>query len=252
MTNPPPSSTPDPAVELLDVSKRYVLMKQKPYLVHELFKRLRRAHLTRELFWSLRDVSLTVRPGESVGVIGRNGAGKSTLLGLVAGAIAPTCGSVRVSGRVGALLELGAGFHPDLTGRENIYLNASLLGLSRQDVDQRFESILDFSELREFIDTPIRSYSSGMYIRLGFSVAVHARPEVLLIDEALAVGDEDFQAKCMARILEFQRAGVTLLFVSHNMQQVQNLCPRTVLLDAGRVRFDGPTAEAIARYRDCS
>ena len=241
-----PSS--DVAIRLDGVGKRYVLHKQKPYLLHEVLKRVTGAARTHEEFWALREVSLTIRPGESVAFIGRNGAGKSTLLGLIARAISPTTGRVEVNGRLGALLELGAGFHPELTGRENVYLNASLLGLSRAEIEGQFDAIVAFAELGDFIDVPLRNYSSGMYVRLGFSVAIHIRPEIVLMDEALAVGDAAFQEKCLARIAEIRAAGKTLLFVSHSADLVRHLCPRAIWLDHGRLRGDGPAAEVLEAY----
>lgn len=242
-----PSSS-DVVIRLAGAGKRYILHKQKPYLLHEVVKRLAGARSTHEDFWALRDVSLEIRAGESVAFIGRNGAGKSTILSLIAGAVKPTTGTVEVRGRLGALLELGAGFHPDLTGRENIYLNASLLGLGRTEIEAQFEAIAAFSELGEFIDVPLRNYSSGMHVRLGFSVAIHIHPEILLMDEALAVGDAGFQQKCLARITEMKQSGKTLLFVSHSAQQVQELCPRAIWLHHGRLVADGPSAEVLARY----
>ena len=198
----------------------------------------------------LDDVSLTVRRGESLGVIGRNGAGKSTLLALIAGVIRPSTGSIVVAGRVSPLLELGAGFHPELTGRDNIMLNGVLLGLRRAEVRERIEQIIDFSELEESIDEPVRVYSTGMLARLGFSVAAHLDPEILLVDETLAVGDAAFQAKCIAKIGEFRARGVTTVFVSHDLEQLAGLCDRAALLAAHRLEYVGDVAEAIARYRE--
>lgn len=241
-------TTRDSVIELSGAGKMYVLRKQKPFLVWDVFHRLMRAGRKREEFWALRDVSFRVGRGEAVAFVGRNGAGKSTVLSLIAGAIKPSEGSVKVRGRLGALLELGAGFHPDLTGRENIYLNASLLGLSRKEIEGKFDAILEFSELQEFIDVPLRNYSSGMQVRLGFSVAVHIDPEILIMDEALAVGDAAFQAKCIERINQFKKAGTTLLFVSHSPAQVLNLCERIVWLDHGRLQADGPAKEVLDRY----
>jgi ABC-type polysaccharide/polyol phosphate transport system ATPase subunit len=235
-------------IRLDGVSKRYVLHKQKPFLVREVFHRLVGRTARHEEFWALRDVTLDVFQGEAVAFIGHNGAGKSTILGMVARTLHPTSGNVTVNGRLGTLLELGAGFHPDLTGRENIYLNASLLGLDRDEIEARYESIVEFSELTEFIDVPVRNYSSGMQVRLGFSVAIHVTPDILIMDEVLAVGDEAFQHKCLERIQEFQRQNVTLLFVSHSMVQVQHLCQRVVWLDHGRVRAVGDAATVTEAY----
>jgi ABC-type polysaccharide/polyol phosphate transport system ATPase subunit len=198
--------------------------------------------------WALREVSLAAEPGESIGLVGRNGSGKTTLLSLIAGIIAPTSGRLESGGRVASLLELGAGFHPDFTGRENVYLNASLYGLKRKTIDERFDQIVAFSELGEFIDRQVRTYSSGMYMRLGFAVAAHIDADVLLLDEVFAVGDEEFQRKCFAKIYEFKQRGGTIVFVSHDAASVERLCQRAILLRNGRVELDGSAQEAIARY----
>ncbi len=198
---------------------------------------------------ALRDVSLSVEPGGAVGLVGRNGSGKTTLLRLVSGIIKPTSGRIEASGRIASLLELGAGFHPDFTGRENVYLNGSIHGLSRARVREVMDEIVAFAELEKFIDLPVRTYSSGMYMRLGFSVAAHIQSDVLLLDEVFAVGDEQFQRKCFGKIAEFKNRGGTILFVSHDAQAVERLCDRAVLLRQGQVAFDGPTREAIAAYR---
>ena len=199
--------------------------------------------------WALREVSLQAEPGEALALVGRNGSGKTTLLRLLSGIFRPTSGLVDVGGRVGSLLELGAGFHPDFTGRENVYLNGSIHGLSRARIREVMDEIVAFAELERFIDLPVRTYSSGMYMRLGFSVAAHIQADVLLLDEVFAVGDEDFQRKCFAKIAEFKRRGGTIVFVSHDAQAVERLCDRAVLLRQGVVAFDGPTREAIASYR---
>lgn len=202
----------------------------------------------REEFWALRDVSFSVDKGETVGIIGPNGAGKSTMLKLISRIIEPTSGNIEVNGRVGALLELGAGFHPDLTGRENVYLNGSILGLSRAEIEKKMDEIIDFAELERFIDMPVRHYSSGMYMRLGFSVAVHIEPEILLVDEVLAVGDAAFQRKCLEEIHELRQEGVTIMFVSHSAETVRQLCSRAIWLDEGRVATNGPAEAVVARY----
>ncbi len=199
-------------------------------------------------FRALDGVSFDVTRGECFGVIGRNGSGKSTLLGLIAGVLAPTSGTVSVRRRVSPLLELGAGFHPDFTGRENILLNGVLLGLTRREVRERMDEIAAFSELGEFIDRPLRTYSSGMIARLGFSVIVHLSPEILLIDEVLAVGDESFQAKCLAKIQEFRSRGTTIVFVSHDLVSVKRICERVALVDSGRIVEIGTAESAIAAY----
>jgi ABC-type polysaccharide/polyol phosphate transport system ATPase subunit len=198
---------------------------------------------------ALRDISLSVEPGEAVGLVGRNGSGKTTLLRIVSGIIKPTSGRVEAVGRIASLLELGAGFHPDFTGRENVYLNGSIHGLSRARVREVMEEIVAFAELEQFIDLPVRTYSSGMYMRLGFSVAAHIQSDVLLLDEVFAVGDEQFQRKCFGKIAEFKNRGGTILFVSHDAQAVERLCERAVLLRQGEVAFDGSTRDAIAAYR---
>jgi ABC-type polysaccharide/polyol phosphate transport system ATPase subunit len=198
---------------------------------------------------ALRDISLTVEPGEAVGLVGRNGSGKSTLLRIISGIIKPTSGRVETGGRIASLLELGAGFHPDFTGRENVYLNGSIHGLPRARVREAMDEIVAFAELERFIDLPVRTYSSGMFMRLGFSVAAHIRSDVLLLDEVFAVGDEQFQRKCFGKIAEFKNRGGTILFVSHDAQAVERLCDRAVLLRQGEAAFDGPTQEGIAAYR---
>jgi ABC-type polysaccharide/polyol phosphate transport system ATPase subunit len=198
---------------------------------------------------ALRDVSFRIEPGSAVGLVGRNGSGKTTLLRLISGIIKPTFGSVEVGGRVGSLLELGAGFHPDLTGRENVFLNGSIHGLKRAYVREQLDEIVAFAGLEEFIDLPVRTYSSGMYMRLGFAIAAHINADVLLLDEVFAVGDEQFQRKCFGKIFEFKQRGGTIVFVSHDASAVERLCDRAVLLRNGQVEFDGPTHDAIVRYR---
>jgi len=236
-------------VHVSDVSKRFVIRKDnslKERLVT--FGRAGRRH--REEFWALRDVSIDLRAGTTIGLIGHNGSGKSTLLKVIGGIIDPTSGSVARRGRIAALLELGAGFHPDLTGRENVFLNASILGLSQEETTERFDEILRFSGIGDFIDTQVKFYSSGMYVRLAFAVAVHTDPDLLLVDEVLAVGDEAFQRKCLDKIRQFQTEGRTIVLVTHNLNQVTELCDRAVLLDHGRVVHDGATTTAVERFRD--
>ena len=199
--------------------------------------------------WALRDVTFDIEPGSSVGLVGRNGSGKSTLLRILSGIIKPTAGHADVDGRVGSLLELGAGFHPDFTGRENVYLNGSILGLKRAFIREQLDEIVDFAGLNEFIDLPVRTYSSGMYMRLGFAIAAHLAADVLLLDEVFAVGDEEFQRKCFGKIFEFKRGGGTIVFVSHDASAVERLCERAVLLQQGRVAFDGPTHDAMTAYQ---
>ncbi len=208
-----------------------------------------RGHVRGSDVWALRDVSFRVGPGSAVGLVGRNGSGKTTLLRLLSGIVKPTSGSVAVGGRVGSLLELGAGFHLDLTGRENVYLNGSIHGLKRARIREKLDEIVAFAGLEEFIDLPVRTYSSGMYMRLGFAIAAHVEADVLLLDEVFAVGDEAFQRKCFGKIFEFKQAGGTIVFVSHDASAVERLCDRAVLLKDGVVAFDGPTHEAIVEYR---
>jgi ABC-type polysaccharide/polyol phosphate transport system ATPase subunit len=198
--------------------------------------------------WALRDVSFSVEPGSALGLVGRNGSGKSTLLRIIAAIIKPTSGRVEVGGRIGTLLELGAGFHPDFTGRENVFLNGSILGLKRSYIRERFDEIVAFAALEDFIDVPVRTYSSGMYMRLGFAVASHLDADVLLLDEVFAVGDGAFQRKCLDKIFDFKRNGGTIVFVSHDAGAVEQLCERTILLSEGRVAFDGATDDALTEY----
>jgi lipopolysaccharide transport system ATP-binding protein len=198
--------------------------------------------------WALRDVSFDVRPGEVLGIVGRNGAGKSTLLKMLSRIVAPTEGEITVRGRVGSLLEVGTGFHPELTGRENIYLNGAILGMSRREIERKFDQIVAFSEVEKFLDTPVKRYSSGMYMKLAFAVASHLEPEILLVDEVLAVGDAQFQKKCLGKMGEVSRHGRTVLFVSHNMAAVKSLCTRAVLIDAGRLAADGDVDGVVNRY----
>jgi lipopolysaccharide transport system ATP-binding protein len=201
-----------------------------------------------QFIWALRHIALEIKRGEVVGIIGRNGAGKSTLLKILSRITEPTEGEVRIYGGVGSLLEVGTGFHPELTGRENIYLNGAILGMKKTEIDNRFDEIAEFAELEQFLETPVKRYSSGMYMRLAFSVAAHLQPEILIVDEVLAVGDAAFQKKCLGKIGEVAREGRTVLFVSHNMAAVENLCERTVFLEAGEVVVDGAPRKAIAEY----
>lgn len=200
-----------------------------------------------ERFEALKDISFDLNVGESVGLVGHNGSGKSTLLKVIGGIISPTSGSIHRRGRMAALLELGAGFHPDLTGRENIYLNASVLGLSKKEVDLIFDEIVDFSGIESFIESQVKFYSSGMYVRLAFSVAVHVDPDLLLVDEVLAVGDQPFQEKCLAKIREFQQEGRTIVLVSHSADQVADICSRAIVLNQGEVVFDGNAKQGLRK-----
>lgn len=219
-----------------------------PALTRRLVRRERAEKLDQREFWALQNVSFTVQRGEAFGIIGGNGAGKSTILKLLTGIMRPTKGSIRVAGRLSALIEVGAGFHHELTGRENIYLNGMILGMTREEVRRRFDSIVAFSEIEEFIDTPVKRYSSGMYARLGFAVAAHVDPDILLVDEVLSVGDYLFQLKCIERMNAVITSGATVIFISHNLQAVANLCQRSMLLEQGTVQMIGPTAEVISTY----
>ena len=201
-----------------------------------------------QYFWALKDISFEVKPGEVVGIIGRNGAGKSTLLKILSRITTPTTGSVRLQGRVSSLLEVGTGFHPELTGRENIYLSGSIMGMKRREIDEKFDNIVKFAEIAKFIDTPAKRYSSGMYMRLGFAVAAHLEPEILLVDEVLAVGDASFQRKCLDKMHSVGEEGRTVLFISHNMSSISRLCSRTILLGEGEILSDGPSPHVIGTY----
>ncbi len=233
------------------VWKRFILQKDRADSVGQLLLRMLpgRNRRTIEPFWALRDVSFEVPHGTSLGLIGHNGAGKSTMLKVLTRTLQPTRGSLSLQGRVSALIELGAGFHPDFTGRENIILNASILGVRRREVEQRMDDIIDFSGIRPFIDTPVKYYSSGMHARLGFSVAIHVHPEILIIDEVLAVGDAAFQRQCMDRIFRLKRDGVSILLVSHDLASVERLMDQAVWLDHGQVRMAGDPRTVVAAYR---
>lgn len=239
----------NPAIDLRQIHVHYVVRHERAQsLKGMVLSKLRRRDRC-EIFPALKAVDLQMDPGESVAVVGPNGSGKSTLLKVIAGIFAPSGGSVRIHGRLAALLELGAGFHLDLTGLENIYLGGALLGLSRRQVEEKLPAIVEFSELDRFIDAPIRHYSAGMYMRLGFSVAVHCDPDVLLFDEVIAVGDAAFQAKCYQKIAELREAGKTLLVVSHAPETLRRLCDRGLLLHHGAIRFDGALDQCLAEYR---
>ena len=234
-------------IEIKDLSKRFVIRKDKS--LKERLINAQRSKLHRDDFWALRDVNISIDSGSTIGLIGPNGSGKSTLLKMIGGILQPTSGTVSLRGRVAALLELGAGFHPDLTGRENVYLNASLQGLTRLETDRYFDAIVDFSGIERFIDTQVKFYSSGMYVRLAFAVAVHVDPDILLVDEVLAVGDEPFQRKCMDRIRSFQHEGRTIVLVTHGLDTVAEICDRAVVLESGRVIADGEPRDALRVLR---
>jgi ABC-type polysaccharide/polyol phosphate transport system ATPase subunit len=238
------------SIALEHVSKSYRLWGRRSQ-----FATLKSALLRRDLVMkpeamvpAVKDVSFAIDRGEAFGIIGRNGSGKSTLLKIISGILKPTSGHVAVNGRIAALIELGAGFHPEITGRENIYINGIMLGLTRREIDARFDRIVDFSGIREFIDQPVKTYSSGMYVRLGFAVAVHVDPDILLIDEVLSVGDEEFSAKCIAKIQEMKYRGVTLVFVTHQLDQVRNLCDRALWLDKGEAVQVGDPVRVVDAY----
>ena len=236
------------AIELAGAGKRYTKYDDTPMLVTSALHF--RPRTRRNKLWAVRDVDLRIAEGESVGVIGRNGSGKTTLMSMMAGITAPSEGSVTVWGRIAPLIAVGVGFHRELTGRENIYVNGTMLGLTRRQIDQRLDEIIAFAEIEEFIDTPVKFYSSGMYVRLGFSVAVHCDPSVLLIDEVLAVGDLAFQVKCFERMGEILRNGTTIVVISHNMAGVVRVCQRVLLLHDGRPHFMGEPTEAISRFHE--
>lgn len=236
------------AIEFESVSKRFRL--QEGHTLREFMPAFLSGRGWSVPFYALDDVSFKVERGETFGIIGRNGSGKSTALKLIAGVMAPTDGEVRVAGRVCPLIELGAGFHPDLTGRENVLLNASILGMSGRQTRSRFEEIVAFSELAEFMDTPVKRYSSGMYIRLGFSIAIHSDPDVLLVDEVLSVGDAPFQEKCVARMREIQSHGVTIVLVTHALPLIESFCHRALLLHGGRVAAEGNPKDVVRQYQE--
>lgn len=233
-------------IEVIDVSKKFKLYHDKATTLKErlLFLRSKKA----DVFWALQDINIKIGQGQTVGLIGENGSGKSTLLKLMTKIIYPTTGEIRTHGRVSSLLELGAGFHPDFTGRENIYINASIFGLSKKEITNRLDSIIAFSELEEFIDSPIRTYSSGMYMRLAFSVAVHVEPKILLIDEILAVGDVNFQKKCFDKIREFKKKGVTIVIVSHDLKSIEDICDKVIWLDHGKMVTYGECHTVVEQY----
>lgn len=234
------------AIEIRNVSKAFKIFKDRPLTLKEKILKLRSDSYT--MFYALKDVSASIKRGESIGLIGHNGCGKSTLLSIIAGILYPTSGNVSVNGRLSCLIELGAGFHPDFTGRENIYTNASIFGLSKKETEKNIESIIEFSELGGFIDNPVRTYSSGMYLKLAFSVAIHINPEILLIDEILAVGDSNFRKKCFNKMQEFRRKGVTIVLVSHSLGSVVEFCDRCLWLHDGVIRMDGNPQEVTQGY----
>ncbi|MDX6375851.1 MAG: lipopolysaccharide transport system ATP-binding protein [Gaiellaceae bacterium] len=246
----PSSSEPAPhprgSIRGRGLSRHFELRDQTARSLKEVL--ITRRRVARRELWALRDVDIDVMPGESFGIVGQNGSGKSTLLKLIAGIYPPTEGELHIEGRIGSLLEVGAGFHPDFSGRENVYLNAAVFGISRDYVDAHLDEIIVFAELEEFADQAVKTYSSGMYLRLGFSVAMHINPDILLLDEVLAVGDEAFQQKCQGRIWDFKRGGGTIVFVSHDATSVERLCDRAMLLEKGRVVEAGTPEEVLRTY----
>jgi ABC-type polysaccharide/polyol phosphate transport system ATPase subunit len=243
------------AIEVEALSKRYILGEDRPggRLGEAIGRSLRRMirrepRPAREEIWALRDVSLTIAEGEALGVIGANGAGKSTLLKILSRITEPTAGVARTRGRVTSLLEVGTGFHPELTGRENVFLNGAILGMRKNDTDRRFDEIVEFAGMDRFIDTPVKRYSSGMYLRLAFAIAAHLEPDIMVVDELLAVGDAAFQAKCLRRMESTERAGGTVVFVSHNLEAITRLCNRAIWLDRGTVRAEGPASSVVDGY----
>lgn len=238
------------AVVFEDVDKYYLLQHQKTLkeMIDAFFKKKK----TLERIYALKNINLRIKKGETLGIIGKNGAGKSTLLKLIAGVSQPTKGKIKVSGRVVPLIELGAGFHPELTGRENIFLNGVILGLTEKEIKAKIKEIINFSEIEKFIDTPVKFYSSGMYMRLAFSVSVFVDPEILLVDEILTVGDTYFQKKCLDKMVEFKKRGVTIVFVSHNLDAIKNFCSRAIYLKEGKIIFDGQPEKTIEYYKKFS
>lgn len=234
-------------LRLSHIFKKYYLQKQKTF--KEFLPALLTGHSWAKDFWALTDINFSLKGGESLGIIGKNGAGKSTILKLIAGVTSPTKGNIQVNGRVAPLIELGAGFHPELTGRENIYLNGSILGLKKKELDKKLDEIIDFSELKKFIDQPIKHYSSGMYMRLAFSVAIAETPEILLIDEIFAVGDIPFQKKCLEKMKEFKKNGVTMIIVSHSLDYIKEFCELGLVLENGKQVYFGDLTTAVVAYQ---
>lgn len=235
----------DFAVRFTKVSKKFK-KGQRLYLKQALLDFFKPN--TTEDFWALKDISFNIQKGETVGIIGVNGSGKSSILKLIAGVLYPTKGQVEVQGRIGPLIELGAGFHPELSGRDNIYLNGTILGLSRDQIDEKFDDIVNFAEILEFIDTPVKHYSSGMYMRLGFSIATHINPDILLVDEILAVGDIGFQKKCLNKMRSFHEQGITIVIISHALDLISNFCQKVILLNRGEIDSIGKPDQIISKY----
>jgi len=231
------------AIKLSNISKKYILHHEKPTLVENIFSFRRK-----EEIWALKDINLEIKKGEKIGIIGDNGSGKTTLLKIISGITIPTTGKIEINGRVAGLIDLEAGFHPELTGEENIFLNGMLLGMSREEIKKRFKHIINFSGLGKFIDTPFYTYSSGMALRLGFSIAIHSNPDILLIDEVLAVGDQEFGNKCLQKMQEFFRKKGTIVFVSHHLETIAKFCNKVALLERGGIKMIGESKKVIESY----
>jgi len=239
----------NPLIEVVNVSKRFRLQREAQRSIQDAFVHFwKRGRSDADIFWPLRDLSLRVCAGDSLGILGQNGSGKSTLLKIITGVLPPTSGHVHINGRIASLLELGAGFHPDLTGRENVFLNGSIYGMSSATIRRKLDQIIDFAEIGDFIDTPVKHYSSGMYVRLAFSVAIHTEPEVLIVDEVLTVGDQIFQQKCMQRIWEMKASGIAIILVSHSLEDIRRLCNRAIWLQNGLVRAEGASLDIVDDY----
>lgn len=247
-TSAPAYQSSDTVISFSHVTKQFSKLSQKTF--KEFIPALFRGEKTQESFIALNDINFEIKRGETVGIIGPNGSGKSTILKLIAKVMSPNSGKVFVRGSISPLIELGAGFHPELTGRENVFLNGSILGLSQKEISQKFNSIVEFSELNEFIDQPVKHYSSGMYMRLAFAVAVHTHPEILIVDEILAVGDDAFQKKCFAKMEEFKKSQeITIVFVSHSLGQVEKFCTRCLYINNHHLQYDGLPKTAIEKYQ---
>lgn len=232
------------------VTRNFIVGHNQHRSLKEVFSLRRSEHSSKKNYCAVDNVSFSIEPGQSVGVLGRNGAGKSTLLKLLTRIIAPSSGAIKVDGSISCLLEVGAGFHHDLSGYENIYLSGSILGMSRKEIDKKIDQIIEFSEIKDFINEPVKYYSSGMYVRLAFSIGVHLDSDILVIDEALAVGDANFQAKCLQRINEVKRSGKTIFFVSHNISQIADICDVCLVMEKGKLIYQGDTGEAVALYNE--
>ncbi len=236
----------NPVIKFDRVTKKFSFQSQKTF--KEFLPALLKGEETSKGFIALNDISFAIEQGDCVGIVGPNGSGKSTILKLIAGVMSPTSGKISVHGKISPLIELGAGMHPELTGRENIYLNGAILGLSRKEIEKNFQSIVDFSEMSEFIDQPVKHYSSGMYMRLAFAIAIHVNPEILIVDEILAVGDDAFQAKCFAKMEEFKKNGVTIIFVSHNLEQIKSFCNKAIYINHSNLIVQGDTKTVCQKY----